>query len=35
MGDVGRVVDKLNETREFAGFLKDMRKLFKANATGA
>ncbi|KAI5857124.1 chromosome segregation protein Spc25-domain-containing protein [Tricharina praecox] len=35
MEDVGRVADKLNETREFAGFLKDMRKLFKANATGA
>ncbi|KAF8544095.1 chromosome segregation protein Spc25-domain-containing protein [Trichophaea hybrida] len=32
--EVTRVVDKLNETREFSPFLKDMRQLFKKTAVG-
>lgn len=32
--EVARVVDKLNESREFSPFLKDMRQLFKKAAVG-
>lgn len=32
--EVARAVDKLNESREFSPFLKDMRQLFKKAAVG-
>jgi len=32
--EIARVLDKVNETSDFKGFLKDMRSLFKRHING-